>query len=279
MLCEMFDARMHEMLDQRERPELDARLRDHALTCDDCAEKLAAQAALLDGLKAMRAPEPGQDFTHAVLAGVRPRETKPAWGKIVWSLVALAAVLLVAVVPLWWLLGSLQKGARDVPTPGADGPSVAQDRLVPAPEPRPTPRPAAVVASESNANPDPPVEEPGPSMPLDSEPAESLPDKSAVAIDSSPPPEDNSPGGLFGIEVPWEIAGNLPGVDERQAQTLQSVLTERVTTPLRPVTSSVTGAVNILRRTLAVGPALQSDNDDQKPQAGVIDGVRIKDLV
>jgi hypothetical protein len=280
MLCEKFDTRLHEVLDQRERPELDARLRDHALTCDDCADKLAAQASLFDGFRAAPAPVPGRDFTDRVLASLQTRQKNAAWGKIVWSLVALAAVLLVAVVPVWWLLDTGQNGGSGGSSPGGEGASVAQDRPVSAPDPRPDPRPTTVVGSGTNDAPKSLDQPPRPDTPHDGDPAPGSTGESAVAIDSGPSPENDSREGLFGEGImPWEIAANFPGVDAQRAEMIQSIWTERVATPLEPVTSSVTGAVNVLRRTLAVGPALQDDTDDQKPQAGVTDGVRIKDLV
>lgn len=280
MLCEKFDTRLHEVLDQRERPELDARLRDHALTCDDCAEKLAAQASLFDGLRAAPAPVPRQDFTDRVLASVQTRQKNAAWGKIVWSLVALAAVLLVAVLPVWWLLDTGNNGGSGGSSSGGEAASVAQDRPVSPPETRPAPNPTTAVGSGTNDAIRPLDHQTRPNTSPNGDPSPGSSGESALAVNSSPSPEHDSREGLFreGI-MPWEIAANFPGVDKQRAQMIQSVWTDRVATPLKPVTSSVTGAVNVLRRTLVVDPSLPSDTDDQKPQAGVADGVRIKDLV
>jgi hypothetical protein len=280
MLCEKFDTRLHEVLDQRERPELDARLRDHALACDDCADKLAAQVSLFDGLRADPAPVPGRDFTDRVLASVRSGHKNEAWGRIIRSLVALAAVLLVAVVPVWWLIGRAQRGGSGGVSPGSEGMSVAEKEPASAREPRPAPAPATTVESDSHDASNPLDQQPLPDTPNDGGPSPDSPSESAVAIDASDPPEDESDEGLFGDGiVPWELAANFPGVDEQRAQMIQSVWTERVATPLKPVTSSVTGAVNVLRRTLAVGPSLRSETDDQKPQAGVTHDSPAKDLV
>jgi hypothetical protein len=271
MLCEKFDTRLHEVLDQRERAELDTQLREHALTCDDCAERLAAQASLFEGLRAAAPPALGPDFTNRVLTTVKTRQITVAWRKVVWSLLAVAAVLLVAALPAWWWLAAGQSGGSGPIRAGHDGPSLAQDGPAPANE------------RGSAATPNNPIEtrdqDTSPQQLLDTAPAPDAPNESAVAIDSSPSADDIAPEGLFreGI-LPWEIAANFPGVDKQRAEMLQSVWTERVATPLKPVTSSVTGAVNVLRRTLAVDPAIQSDADEQEPQAGIANGVRIKDL-
>jgi hypothetical protein len=278
MLCEKFESCLHEVLDQRERPELDPRLREHALTCDDCAEKLAAQARLFDGLRTAPAPAPSRNFTDRVLAAAKSRRKATAWGKIVGSLVAIAAVVLVAVVPVWWLLNARLGGGSGGIRPG-DRPSVAQDRLAAAPETREAPDPAIAVGSDIAEVPSARDRQPRVDTPRDVDPMPDAPDESAVVVDSTPSTEDESRDGLFGESImSWEIAANIPGVDKQRAEMLQSVWTERVATPLKPVTSSVTGAVNVLRRTLAVEPALQRDTDDPKPQAGIKNGVRIKDL-
>lgn len=279
MLCEKFDARLHEVLDQRERPELDARLRDHALTCGDCAEKLAAQTMLFDCLRISPVPAPRSDFSDRVLATVKTRRRNAAWGKIVLSLVAIAAVLLVAVVPVWWLFHTGQNGNSGGIRSAHDGPSLAQDRPASDPEPRPAPHPATVVDSRGIEAPQSSDGQPGVRKSPDADPAPTALDESAVAVDSTPSSEEDSPEGLFRENIlSWEIAANIPGVDRQRAESLQSVWNERVATPLKPVTSSVTGAVNVLRRTLAVEPALRRDNGDQKPQAGINDSVWIRDL-
>jgi hypothetical protein len=209
-----------------------------------------------------------------VLEGVRNRRKNAAWGKFVWSLVAVAAAVVAAAVPAWWLLNT---GSNRGDIPDSAATSVAQDGPA-SPETRPTPAPAAPVrpgtvdAGQTHDPLPPPDTPPGDPSPV-------LPGESSVVMQRSPSPGNASREGLFreGI-IPWEIAANFPGVNEQRAEMIQSVWNERVATPLKPVTSSVTGAVNVLRRTLVVEPALPGSTEEQKPQAGVTDGVRAKEL-
>jgi len=274
MLCENFDTRLHEVLDQRERAEVDAQLQDHALTCDDCAEKLATQAVLLDGLRAAFAPVPSPDFTNRVLAAVRTPHTPTSWHTIAWSLVAIAALLLVAAVPAWWLLQTGQDNGSGGGVPG-DGPSIAQDEPASAPGQVPTTNPTSLAGSEAGDA----TNTPDSGFQQLSDDAPQTSGQSVVTSDPSPPLDKDGGEGLFreGI-LSWELAANIPGVDKQRAVKLQSVWNDRVATPFKPVTSSVTGAVNVLRRTLVMDPTFRDDTEDQKPQAGVADGARIRDL-
>lgn len=51
MRCDQFDQRLQNLLDRRSRPEWDASLRAHAVKCDDCASKLDLQRRLFATLR------------------------------------------------------------------------------------------------------------------------------------------------------------------------------------------------------------------------------------
>ena len=64
----------------------------------------------------------------------------------------------------------------------------------------------------------------------------------------------------------------LPEIDQEQAEAVKEVWVKQVATPLKPVTNSVNGAFNVLRRTLAAGPDWQLESElAEEPQAGLIE--------
>lgn len=148
MQCEKFEARLQDLLDQRERPELDARLLDHAETCDNCRETLALQERLFTGLELFEPPALSEAFAARVVA--RHQADLPTTAhasqsqRLMWRLFAgmLAASVLVAVVTFAMrerpaALEPTSEIAEQTP-PQSLAPSIVQAAPQPAPLP-PTP--------------------------------------------------------------------------------------------------------------------------------------------
>jgi hypothetical protein len=259
MQCETFEGRLHELLDGRELPESDASLREHALVCSGCAETLAAQEALFAGLAKAEIPAISADFTQRVLANKRPELSHRFFRPFTLGLFVLAAVLLVAVLPTYWLL----RGAGGPRNDGSDqgGPG----RLV-ADETNPTLNHDKVSTPQDEREPRSEEESP------DSTPAP-MKGKSETGTMIAGTAFPNVLRGLPSVhDLPWEVPTQLPGIDQEQAEAVKDVWVSQVATPLKPVTNSVNGAFNVLKRALAAAPDWQLDPDlEEEPQAGAIE--------
>jgi hypothetical protein len=67
-------------------------------------------------------------------------------------------------------------------------------------------------------------------------------------------------------DLPLDLPGELAGLDEEQAKVIRSIWDKQVAEPFEPVTSSVTAALDLIRRTMALatpGPA------GKPPQTGL----------
>ncbi len=259
MQCETFEGRLHELLDRRELPESDASLREHALVCSDCAETLAAQDALFAGLAKAEIPTISADFTQRVLANKRPELNHRFFRRFSLGLLVLAAVLLVAVLPTYWWLHSAGSPRND--GSDQDGPG----RLV-ADETNPTLNHDKDSTHQDEREPR-----------LEEESPESTPapmkgeSETGTMIAGTALP--NVLRGLPSVhDLPWEVPTRLPGIDQEQAEAVKDVWVSQVATPLKPVTNSVNGAFNVLKRALAATPDWQLDPDlEGEPQAGAIE--------
>jgi hypothetical protein len=122
MRCDEFAGRLDDVLDQRCDPTADPALRKHAQVCPGCREELAATARLLTGLEVWEAPAPSPDFAQRVVAQVLAVDHHRPWYRSTWCgwVVAAAALLLVALLPAYWL--AFQNGNRTAAatTPSAD---------------------------------------------------------------------------------------------------------------------------------------------------------------
>jgi hypothetical protein len=104
MQCERFETRLQELLDQRERPECDALLLEHADACDHCRETLLLQEQMFAGLEMWEAPQPSRGFAESVVAqsATVTKASQPAalGARFPWKVLtgALAASLLIGVV-------------------------------------------------------------------------------------------------------------------------------------------------------------------------------------
>lgn len=102
MQCEAFERRLQQLLDLRQRPEYDRLLLQHAETCCDCAESLAAQELLFARLGSDQVEEPDDEFTACVVeqALVCLNRVSSSGLKLLVA-VGIAALLLLMVVPAW----------------------------------------------------------------------------------------------------------------------------------------------------------------------------------
>jgi hypothetical protein len=152
MQCREFEDRLNLLLDERQPPEADARLADHAAACEPCGQLLAGQRLLLAGLRKWRAPGVAADFSHSVVARSQspaieavvldapaPRR-RAAWLLAAGLLAAAAAALLAVSIAAWNSFGRgdspeiatnsqpfpNSKALRSERIPQADGPRRSQ---------------------------------------------------------------------------------------------------------------------------------------------------------
>ncbi len=110
MQCEEFEIRLNEVLDERRRPESDAELSLHRETCPVCRKVAAAYDRLLDGFYALASPEAPDDMGLRVVAEMRSRPSPRRRFVVASSALAIAAALLIAIVPMFRQFGASQSG-------------------------------------------------------------------------------------------------------------------------------------------------------------------------
>lgn len=107
MRCEAFEHRLQHLLDERQLPELDALLADHACVCPACREMLDAQAGLFDTVRDWSVADLEVDLVDRVLVRAAPAASQPkrrSWWPLSWrrgaarwiSLAVAAALVAVA---------------------------------------------------------------------------------------------------------------------------------------------------------------------------------------
>lgn len=262
MQCDKFEAHVQDLLDRRESPEKDSTLRQHALVCDRCAETLAAQEALFAGLRDVRVPELSADFTERVLIASKSRRDGGSWRTLALGLCALAAALLIVLLPTWLVLRA-----------GRGGGPVARERSA-------TDQPGAMTPSTLQTLDRRPLDRPADSDLPSGVREREVPPTDVAVVDpdrpeagAQPPVAPERPRLSLlepyrGILPTAEDLSWVVPVDPERAEALKAVWVDRVAKPLKPVTSSVTGAFDVVRRTLADGPAWRDNRPaDEKPQA------------
>ncbi len=100
MQCDEFEARLNTVLDERERPEWDADLCLHRETCRACRQLAAAYEILLDGFYELSTPEVPSDMALRVVSELRIRPSLGHRVSVATAVLATAAVLFVAVMPV-----------------------------------------------------------------------------------------------------------------------------------------------------------------------------------
>jgi hypothetical protein len=136
----MFDRRLQQILDRRQRPDDDAALQAHALVCDRCDRVFRSQRRLFAGLEASRPIGPRPSVAPAVVGHFVVARHQQRFRQFLNALaftIPMAAVVLIAVVPVFWHRtgGGTQSPVSSVPIgaeAGAVAPSVAAVRQPPA---------------------------------------------------------------------------------------------------------------------------------------------------
>jgi hypothetical protein len=262
MQCERFERRLHQLLDERSRPEADPQLVAHAHACAACGAALDAQRMLFSVLARAEAPQPSAGFAAAVVRGAlqataasprpEPLRALRARGRKQFVLAAgIAAALLLAVTP------ALLRTLRGPQVNDSTG-SLTQ---------LPTESPATAVAGENAA----PFENPS----LAQVAAENSPSAIASADETLQGPAADREEHYAQILDRWRTQlpelGNTLGLTDANAPTKQGAeAVSEITARLRsPVSASIESTLNVLRTAL---PAANAEQDPAKPQAGVFGG-------
>ena len=239
MRHEAFNARLNELLDKREWLEDDDTLRNLAASSSACRDVLAAQQLMFEGLEADEIPELPADFAQHVVAQAMLSESTlnesplaqaaaPRAVRRSWIFELAAVAALALVVIAGW--SSFDKPA-----------GLAVSTVT---KPQPT---AGVPVTRENETVPANVEEPSPTTPQ-------------VAVSS----ELNN---ARYDELYRAFLNRLPdrtAQDELLARRPEWV--DEVATGLRPVATSLGGAINTLRSTL---PASSKSDREDKPQASL----------
>lgn len=99
MQCGEFEARWHELLDERRSPESDSEIEEHLRHCPACRQLAAAQEAVLAGLAQAASPAAPDDLAERVLAELRRPVVLRFTARRRWLACAAAAVVVAVVVP------------------------------------------------------------------------------------------------------------------------------------------------------------------------------------
>lgn len=240
MRHEAFNERMHELLDRRQRPEADDELRALAEISPEFHAAFVAQQRMLEGLEADDLPELPPHFAEQVVARVLTSPASPQVSVRRWRkswIFELGAVAALVLV-------ALVAGSRFAPAAREDAPHVAR----------------------------------------------SLPQPTSPATDvgaSVPSPTPSSPSGVDAAAPAATAAANRRRYDEIYQAILdrsqpEELLAHRpqwvdeVALGLRPVATSLGGAINTLRSTLP--PSSKSDRPE-KPQALLLENSSTSALV
>ncbi len=112
MLCEEFEARLHYLLDRRQRPEQDNPLHLHASFCAECRELMEVQECLFDHLDGWETPLPASFGNVVVAQVVRQKDRRQSYTNWLAAL-AVAAALLLVLLPI----GHVFRNSRIVKQP------------------------------------------------------------------------------------------------------------------------------------------------------------------
>ena len=117
MRCDDFQRRWQALLDERQLPEQDEQLCDHAAQCDDCREVLSIQALLFrEVARSRNSPLTRRPSAHSLvkLAATAPAQlpspvqvrTGFSTAKLLFGGLAVAASLAIVILPAWRLSSS-----------------------------------------------------------------------------------------------------------------------------------------------------------------------------
>lgn len=112
MRCDRFEARVYQLLDRRIDPAMDEQLRDHAEVCETCGELFRAQEDLFVGLTLTEPSLETDEFVQRVVDSAQPQTASVGLPTTVWTAVAaLSALVLIAVLP--WLQAKGTQSGRN----------------------------------------------------------------------------------------------------------------------------------------------------------------------
>lgn len=240
---ESFEQRIHALLDERRAPEGDAWVQSQSELSQENQQLLLGQQLMLDGLEMSEIPELPHNFAQRCVAtAFDEADPRPLAGQTIsaksstWRFTAYAATICVllafiAAEPFWtWLRGSPLSGPMVENPPSEREPDVASPSAPEVPE----------LAVED-------IPKPDVDSPLGDEPEElgENPSSEMIALED-----------LF-----RDLRERIPPNDGEEK--LYALLDD-VRTGFRPVTDSVGGALNALRRSLPPTPKAESSD---KPQA------------
>lgn len=250
MRCDEFEERWHDGLDRRVDLYADAELSLHLETCAGCRGWATSLRRALLELDALPKPAPRDDLSRRVLAELASSEATPenVAASLVelsprrsavshsrgWHWWALAAMLLVSVVPLWrWAIGKYSVSPNDgdgvVAVPGGTAAPLPSEQIVVSPAPA-TPPLATPEAGPTE------------SMPTDFVPTWS--DVAEGSRESARQLADNTRRSLhdaFALASLWEAK------PEAERGDSEDVWYRGVADGVAPLTDSTLGTFNVLR--------------------------------
>ena len=253
--CAPFEQRVQQLLDERLAPEDDAWVQSQVAHSHENQQLLSGQQLMLDGLEMSEVPELSNNFAERCVAAAMDKSTmhdadaRPTltssgssrgWS---WRITAYAATIcallaIIAAEPLWsWLRGDPSS------EPIVENPSADTNPAVP---PSPTPEIPNFAADDmpqtsGDSTQGSHLNQPGMLAPL----------PESIGLDEQPTIEE-----LF-----HDLRERIPPTEGEERFY---ALVEEVRTGLRPVTDSVGGALNALRRNIPPAP---KRDDGQEPQA------------
>lgn len=242
MKCDEFQARLHDLLDQRLAPEDDASLQAHANVCDHCDRVLQTQERLFYGLAQFSAPTPSGEFAERLAASVvaAPRSRRSLARPLMILALGLAAAVAIVFLPRF----------STTPT------NVAKQ------SPR-TPLEAPANISNATASTNGSTADNGAASP-DGTSREIVTGRN----EASQPPSDSALAASASNDVYrlWitEMATRMQSLSVDSTNPV-----EELASGFRPVANSISGAIGALRRTLPGMRPHESDSAGEPPQAGV----------
>ena len=245
-----FERRLHDLLDDRQRPEDDAWLQSRAALSEEHRDLLKGQQVMLDGVELLDTPDLPADFAERCVALAMRDEGQPTlphevrtrdgrWSVISWISVCAAALALLAAVPLW----NLMQGEGEI--------TVAE------------PNPSEVGPSDESPEEQPPSND-IPDRAIADVPTEQLPSD----LETNLPGDQDEPDAIAQRHYDDLIRQAFEDWRERDEELFppRPQWVDDVALGFRPVADSVGGAINVLRRNLPPSPRVEGE---EKPQAGL----------
>jgi hypothetical protein len=249
MQCEKFERRLHQVLDQRGRPEDDPQLLFHARACAACRNRLAAQELLWAGLAEQVTPQVSANFAETVVHRALAHRPSPLavsrYPRRLSTLAAAAALLLALIPTAYW--ASRHRENADTGT----GTATIQ------------PANAAAIANLAPQEPSPPRNDVS-SLPA---PPQGATVNMEPSLDSARQAREER---YAQVLEQWRTQlpelGDRLGLTDADAPTVQgAAAVSQLTNRLRlPLAASIESTLNVLRTAL---PSASAEQNSTKPQA------------